>query len=156
MEREKIIIKRRYKASLQGIWDLWTTKEGFEKWWGPQEFRVEVQVLEAKPGGLLRYTMIAATPQSVKAMQDRGQAVSHAVRSTFSEFKPKSRLALTNVIDFIPGVDAYESVIAVDFSEQGGVVEMVSTLHGMHSEEFTRMQEAGYTSQLSKLDGMLA
>jgi hypothetical protein len=31
------------------------------------------------------------------------------------EFRPQSRLVLTNVIDFIPGVAAYESKIAVDF-----------------------------------------
>ena len=33
---------------------------------------------------------------------------------------------------------------------------MVITLHAMHSEEFTKMAEEGFTSQLGKLDQRFA
>lgn len=33
---------------------------------------------------------------------------------------------------------------------------MVVTLDGMHSDEFTKMQEEGFTSQLTKLDQRFA
>ncbi len=64
-----------------------------------------------------------------------------------------ARLVLTNVIDFLPNVATYESNIAVDFFTVGDRVRMVVTLDGMHSEEFTKMQKGGFTSQLTKLDG---
>jgi len=34
----KITIERTYEASIDVLWDLWTTKEGIESWWGPDGF----------------------------------------------------------------------------------------------------------------------
>jgi uncharacterized protein YndB with AHSA1/START domain len=148
----KVVIERTYRAALEDVWSLWTTKSGFESWWGPQGFRAEVHELDARSGGTLRYDMIADSPEMIAEMKRVGQPVSHATNSRFSEITPRSRLVLTNVIDFIPGVAPYESRIAVDFSESGGRVRMVVTLDTLHSDEFTKMQEEGFTSQLTKLD----
>lgn len=148
----KTVIERTYRASLEDVWDLWTTKEGFESWWGPQGFRAEVQELDARAGGKLRYEMIAATPEMVAEMTKMGQPPSHAVHSTFSKLEPKKKLVLTSLIDFLPGVEFYESHIAVDFSASGDSVKMVVTLDPMHNEAFTEMQLEGFTSQLSKLN----
>jgi hypothetical protein len=92
----------------------------------------------------------------IAAMKAQGQPPSHGVTSTFTELKPMERLILRNVIDFIPGVAPYEADIRVDFSASGGTVTMVTTLSGMHNEEFSKMQEEGYSSQLTKLDTMFA
>ena len=96
--------------------------------------------------------MIAATPEMIAAMAETGQPASHATHSRFTEVEPYQRLVLRNVIDFLPGVTAYESDIAVDLSVVGDRVRMVVTLDGMHSDEFTKMQTEGFTSQLTKLD----
>ena len=151
-KKAQIVIERTYRASLKDVWDLWTTKEGFESWWGPQGFRADVHEIDARVGGTLRYDMVADTPEMIAAMKEMGQPTSHATRSRFTELKPRSRLVLRNVIDFLPGVAAYESDIAVDLFETGGSVRMVVTLDGMHSDEFTEMQKEGFTSQLTKLD----
>ena len=151
-DRPKIVIERTYRARLQEIWDLWTTKEGFESWWGPQGFRVEVSALEARVGGPLVYDMIADTPEMVAAMRQAGQPERHATRGKFSELQPQRRLALTHLIDFLPGVATYESTIAVEFFPSGDNVRMVVTLDPMHDDQFTQMQSQGFTSQLSKLD----
>jgi uncharacterized protein YndB with AHSA1/START domain len=150
--KAKITIERTYRARLEDVWALWTTKDGFESWWGPQGFRVEVQELDARVGGLLRYEMIADSAEMVAAMAEVGRPVSHAVRSTFTQLTPRARLELTSVIDFLPGVAAYDNHIAVDFSSDGGQVRMLVTLEAMHSEEFSNMQLEGFTSQLTKLD----
>ena len=155
-QQGKIVIERSYRASLEDVWDLWTTKEGFESWWGPQGFRAEVHELDARAGGALRYDMIAASPETIAAMKQMGQPPSHAVRSRFTELQARERLVLTSVIDFLPGVAAYESDLAVDFFAVGERVRMVVTLHGMHHEDFTKMQEEGFTSQLTKLDERFA
>jgi uncharacterized protein YndB with AHSA1/START domain len=154
--KAKVVVERTYRAAVEDVWDLWTTKDGFESWWGPQGFRAEVEEIDAQVGGALRYEMIADTPEMIAAMKQMGQPTSHATRSRFAEFKPYSRLVLRNVIDFLPGVAAYESDIAVDFFPDGDRVRMVVTLDGMHSEEFTKMQKEGFTSQLTKLDARFA
>jgi uncharacterized protein YndB with AHSA1/START domain len=152
----KFVVERTYRATVEDVWDLWTTKVGFESWWGPQGFRADVHELDARVGGVLRYDMVADTPETIAAMKKMGDTTFHAVRSRFSELVPRSRLVLTSVIDFIPGVAAYESTIAVDIAPVGDRVRMVVALDGMHSEEMSRMQLEGFTSQLTKLDARFA
>jgi uncharacterized protein YndB with AHSA1/START domain len=36
--RQKITIEHTFRATLEEVWDLWTTKEGPESWWGPEGF----------------------------------------------------------------------------------------------------------------------
>ncbi len=155
-DTDKIVLERTWRASIEDVWDLWTTKEGFESWWGPQGFRAEVQEIDARTGGILRYEMIADAPEMIAWAKERGQATSHAVQSRFTEVQPRDRLVLTNVIDFLPGVPTYESRIVVDFASIGDRVRMSVTLGRMHDDEFTGMQQAGMSSQLTKLDARFA
>jgi uncharacterized protein YndB with AHSA1/START domain len=152
----KVVIERTYHARIEDIWALWMTKAGFESWWGPEGFRVEVHALEACVGGALRYDMIADSPEMIAAMKRMGQPTSHATRSRFAELRLHARVVLTNVIDFLAGVAPYESNIAVDFSAAGDTVRMVVTLDPMHTDAFTKMQQDGFTSQLTKLDRRFA
>ncbi len=150
------VIERTYKARVEELWELWTTKEGFESWWGPEGFRVEVHTLEARRGGALHYDMIADAPEMIAAMKQMGRPASHGARATFSEFKPHQSLTLRHVVDFLPGVKPYESTILAEFFPKGDRVRMVVTLRPMHDEEFTRMSRMGFTSQITKLDKRFA
>ena len=147
----KIVIERTYRAKLAELWDLWTTKEGFESWWGPEGFRVEVRTLEARAGGRLEYTMIAEGAEQVAAMKHMGQPLSTKARARFGEMRKDERLTLISLIDFLPDVEPYETTVAVDFRSAGASTTMVITLEPMHSEQFTHMAQAGWTSQLGKL-----
>jgi uncharacterized protein YndB with AHSA1/START domain len=150
--RSKVVIERTYRSRVEELWKLWTTKEGFESWWGPEGFRTEVHTLEARVGGILHYDMIAHAPEQIAALKKMGRSPSHEVRARLAEFMPLARVALINVIDFLPGVRPYESTIAVDFFTSGEDVRMVVTLDPMHNEEFTKMSTLGFTSQLTKLE----
>jgi uncharacterized protein YndB with AHSA1/START domain len=147
-----VVVERTYRATLEELWALWTTKDGFESWWGPEGFRVEVQVLEAHEGGALEYDMIADAPQAVAAMKAAGQPISHGTRGRFSAFRPHTHLELTHAIDFIDGVAPYDNVIEVDFYPAGDVVRMVTTIHPHLDPHWTGMAAQGYASQLTKLD----
>jgi len=149
--KSQVVLERTYAARVEELWKLWTTKEGFESWWGPEGFRAEVHTLEARVGGILHYDMIADAPEMIAAMQRMGRPTSHEARARFTEFKPLERVAITSVIDFLPGVEPYESTIGVDFFPSGKSVRMVVTLQPMHDEEFTKMSTMGFTSQLTKL-----
>ncbi len=150
--RKKIVVERAYKAKVEELWSLWTTKEGFESWWGPVGFRVEVQEIDPRVGGALRYDMIAATPEHIAAMKEMGQPTSHKTHGTFTIVEPMKRLEITHVIDFLPGVKPYESAMMVEFIPSGDRVRMVVHLSGMHDETFANMQKEGFASQITKLD----
>ena len=150
--RQPVRFERTYDGPVDDLWDLWTTKDGFESWWGPEGFRVEVHALEAREGGALHYDMIADAPAMIAAMKQMGRPVSHQTRGRFAEVKPHRRLAITHVIDFLPEVTPYESTIAVEFFPSPGSVRMVVHMDPMHDEEFTKMSTMGFASQLTKLD----
>jgi uncharacterized protein YndB with AHSA1/START domain len=147
-----VVIERVYRAPVEDLWALWTTKDGFESWWGPEGFRVEVHVLEPREGGALEYDMIADAPEAVAAMRELGQPVSHGTRGVYAEFRPHTRLKLVHVIDFIDGVAPYDSVIEVGFGTAGGHARMVVTIHPHLDPHWTKMSVEGFTSQLAKLD----
>ena len=146
------VIERTYRADLDELWQLWTTQEGFESWWGPAGFRAEVHTLEARPGGALHYDMIADAPEMTAAMKQMGRPASHPARGRFSDFQPQQRLAITTLIDFLPGVKPYETTMTVEFFRTGDHVRMVVSREPMHDEEFSKMSIMGFTSQLAKLD----
>ena len=152
----KFVATRTYRATLKQVWDLWTTKEGFESWWAPDGCRVDVREIDARPGGVLRYDMIAETPETNAAMKEIGLAPVNLNHGRFTELKPRSRLVLTFTIDFFPGVEAYETEIVVDLVAEGDSVRMVVELSGMHHDDFTKMQENAFNSQLAKLDARFA
>ena len=151
--KSSIVIERTYKAQPEELWELWTTKEGFESWWGPEEFRADVRRIEPRLGGALHYDMVADTPTMIAAMKDMGQPTSTECKGSFSEFRPHERLVLTQLIDFLPGVVPYDSTMQVDFvPASDGQVRMIVTLSQMHDAQTTKMQQEGFLSQLSKLD----
>ncbi len=147
-----VVVDRTYRATAQELWALWTTKDGFESWWGPEGFRVAVHRLEARTGGALDYDMIADAPEAIAAMKNMGQPISHGTHGTYAEFQPHERLALVHLIDFVPNSEPYESKIEVDFSAAGDEARMMVTIHPHLDPMWTRMSVQGFTSQLTKLD----
>lgn len=147
-----VVVERTYRAPVADLWALWTTRAGFESWWGPEGFRVEVHALEARVGGVLQYDMIADAPEAVAAMKQMGRPLSTSTRGRYKELKPTDRLVLVHDIDFVPGVEPYESVIEVDFYPKGDEARMVVTIHPHTDPNWTKMAVQGFASQLTKLD----
>ena len=156
MSEKKIVLQRSYQAELADVWALWATKEGFEAWWGPEGFRVEVHDFDLRVGGALSYDMIACTEETIAAMKNMGAPVSHGTHGKFAEVVPEERLRITHVIDFVPGIEPYEHDIQVELRAEGDTVHMVVTIDPHQSEELTRMATQGMESQLEKVPGILA
>jgi uncharacterized protein YndB with AHSA1/START domain len=152
----KIVFERTYRATVQELWEAWTTKEGFESWWGPEGFRVEVHVIEPRVNGKLHYDMIADTPEMVAAMKQMGRPASTPSHARFSEFRPMERLVLAHMIDFVPGVEPYESTFLVEFFPSSDRVRMLITASPGLNETFTKMSIEGWKQQLTKLDKRFA
>lgn len=149
-------MERSFTATLDEVWDLWTTKEGIESWWGPHGFRVEVRRLDVRAGGTLLYDMIADTPETRGFMKQAGMADRHEARITFREVIPHERLAYTHLADFIPGVAAYDVETVVTFAAMGPKVNMVLRFDRMHDELWTGRATEGWTMELAKLEARLS
>lgn len=154
--RQPIRIERTYQAPVEDLWDLWTTKEGLEAWWGPEGFRIEVHKLDLRLGGELVYDMIAVGAEQVAYMERSGMGVRHGTHGTFVEIEPLRRLKVLYMIDFIPGVEPYENNIQVEFFPEAESVRMVVTVDAHPDEHWTRRATIGFESQLTKLPAALA
>ncbi|WP_223641508.1 SRPBCC domain-containing protein [Corallococcus sp. EGB] len=151
-KRSTVTFERTYPATLDEVWELWTTKDGFESWWGPEGFSVKVHELDARPEGLLRYDMIATAPEQIAFMKQAGMPLSSPSSLTYTELTPKRRLSYRHAVDFIPGVTPYSVATVVELQANGGTVRMTVTSDAMHSEEWTKRASMGMQSQLTKLD----
>ena len=153
--KERVILERTFRASLDDVWELWTTKEGIESWWGPDGFRVEVLSLDLRPGGQLRYTMSAVRQQEIDFMKRAGMPISREHLLTFTEVSPPRRLVYDHAADFIPGVAPYDVEHVVELAPIGDGVRMVLSFEAMHDGQWTEMAKAGWESELGKLARVL-
>lgn len=149
--KRRITFERTYHASIEDVWDLWTTKDGLESWWGPEGFSIKVHKLDLRPGGVWEYAMIATAPEQIGFMKKAGMPLTTEQRVTYTEVAPQRRLAYDNLVDFIPGVAPYTAAALVEFHPREQGVKMVVTLDAMHDERWTEMSRMGWESQLGKL-----
>lgn len=156
MTKPRITLERTYDAPLDDIWELWTTKDGVESWWGPEGFAIKVQAMDVRPGGEMAYLMIAVAPDMVAFMKKANMPIEVPSRFTYTEVAPKTRLAFRHTVDFVPGVATYDVETSVDFHPAAGGIRLVLTLDAMHDAEWTDRMAKGWEMQLGKLARSLA
>ena len=155
MTKKRITIERTFDASIEDVWELWTTKEGIESWWGPDGFMVKVHTIDLRPGGALAYAMICAGPEQIEFMKKANMPLTTEHRLTYTEVTMQKRLTFTQKADFIPGVDPYDVETMVEFHSTKGGVRMLLTIDAMHDEHWTKMAVMGWESELGKLAKVL-
>jgi uncharacterized protein YndB with AHSA1/START domain len=151
-----VTFERSYQAAVANLWDLWTTKTGFESWWGPKGFRVDVHRIEPRVGGALVYDMIAVGREEIEFMKKTFARVAHATHGSFTQVVPHERLEIVHVIDFVPGQEAYEHRMRVEFFAEGKMARMVIAVEPHTTPEWTQAARMGMESQLTKLPEVLA
>jgi len=155
-DRPKLTLERTFKTSLEEVWELWTTRDGIESWWGPEGFSVAVSELDLRPGGELVYAMSATEPEQMAYMTKAGMPLVTKHRLTYTEVNPVRRLAYKYMVDFIPGVVPYEVDTVIELHEVKDGVRMVLTFDRMHDDVWTRLAVMGRESELGRLDALLA
>jgi uncharacterized protein YndB with AHSA1/START domain len=153
--RRRVTIERSFNAPIDKVWELWTTKDGIESWWGPPGFEVKVRTLDVRRGGELLYAMTAVAPDQIEFLKKAGMALTTESLATYTEVVPRTRLAFTQMADFIPNVKPYEVATTVDFETQQQGVRLVLTLDAMHDEYWTNMAVMGWEQELGKLARLL-
>ena len=153
--RQTVTLERTFEASIQEVWDLWTTKDGIESWWGPDGFAVEVRRLDLRPGGELVYATTAVGSDQIAFMKKAGMSPTIETRVTYTEVDPPRRLAYSTHADFIPGVEPYRAATVVELNPTADGVRLILIQEGMHDEHWTQMAVKGWENELDKLAKVL-
>jgi uncharacterized protein YndB with AHSA1/START domain len=152
---KQLEIVREYRAPIEDLWELWTTREGIESWWGPEGFTVKVSELDLRIGGEMHYTMAATAPEQVEFMRKAELPLSTEVRLTYTGVRPNELLAYETLADFIPGVEPYAIATTVQFQRIPLGGRMTLLFDRMHDEPWTQRARLGRESELAKLARLL-
>jgi uncharacterized protein YndB with AHSA1/START domain len=153
---ERVTIERTYAASIEDVWEMWTTKDGIESWWGPEGFATTVRAIDLRAGGTLDYTMRATEPGQIEFLKKAGMPLAIDHRLTYTDVTPPKRLGFSHYADFIPGVEPYRIHHTVDLDNVADAVPVTVTIDRMHDDYWTEMAVKGWTSELEKLAKVLA
>ena len=153
--RRTITLERTFDAPVEEVWEMWTTKNGIESWWGPEGFVTEVRKIDLRPGGELDYSMIAVAPEQIEFLKRAGMSATTPSKVTYTEVMPLRRLAYRSRADFIPGVEPYDVMTTVEFYPEAEGTRMVLMFETMHDEHWTNMAAMGWESELGKLERVL-
>jgi uncharacterized protein YndB with AHSA1/START domain len=153
--RRRVILERSFQAAIEEVWDLWTTKEGIESWWGPDGFAVKVLRLDLRPGGELVYATTAIGSDQIEFMKNAGMPLTIETRVRYTKVAPPTRLAYITRADFIPGVEPYDAETVIELLSTAEGVRLVLTQEAMHDEHWTQMAVMGWESELGKLARIL-
>jgi uncharacterized protein YndB with AHSA1/START domain len=152
-KKTQVTIERALKAPVERVWKMWTTKEGLEKWWGPEGFTSEVRHLDVRVGGRFEIVMTAVVPEIVAHLKAAGLDASSVAKGEYTEVEVNRRLVYENAIDFIPGVAPYVTTTTAAMSPApGGGTRLVVTNDALHDAQWTEMSRMGWEQQLGKLE----
>ena len=154
-EQRTVRIERTYDASPAEVWELWTTADGIESWWGPEGFGVEVLELDVRPGGMMTYSMIAQAVEMKAFMESQGMPTTTTHDMHFTEVMPYRRLSYHNTVDFVPGVESYDVGTHLELEPLGNRTRLILILDAMHDDHWTDMSVAGWEQQLDNLSTIL-
>jgi uncharacterized protein YndB with AHSA1/START domain len=148
-------LERTYDAPAKLIWELWTTAAGLDEWFAPDGFESRVSELELRPGGQLRFTMTATSPEQAEFMRSTGNPLSVELCKTLTEAAPPTRLAYLSLIDFIPDQEPYEHLTTIDIEPAGDRTNVVMTIDPLHDETWTQGYLAHRGNELDNLEAAI-
>jgi uncharacterized protein YndB with AHSA1/START domain len=64
-KKSQVTFERTFRAGIEKVWKMWTTKEALAKWWGPEGFAAEVRRLDVRPGGGFEIVMTAVLQEII-------------------------------------------------------------------------------------------
>jgi uncharacterized protein YndB with AHSA1/START domain len=156
LDANAIRFERVYDASLEDIWALWTTKEGFEEWFAPEGMRVEVSTLKLQVGGALDYVITAVGAEQVAYFTNLKRPHTARVSGRFIEIVHHRRLRIRFDIDFVPGVEPYPYDMVVELGVNAGQVQMILTVDRHPDPEMMRGAILALNNQLRRFDLAIA
>jgi len=132
-----LVLRRAFTASRQRVFRAWIEPEALEHWLRPRGMGVTVSSLDARVGGSFRFDV-----------EDGGSIV-----GTYLHIVPPEKLVFTWSGEAIQG---RETVVTLDFLDQGPVTEVVLTHEGLSTPELRALVGTGWPSLLDALAEVLS
>ena len=132
-----LVLRRAFTASRQRVFRAWITPRALEHWLRPRGMSVTVRSLDARVGGTFRFEV-----------EDGSSIV-----GTYLHIVPPEQLVFTWSGEAIQG---RETVVTLDFLDQGPVTEIVLTHEGLSTEAMRARVGAGWPSLLDALASVLS
>jgi uncharacterized protein YndB with AHSA1/START domain len=149
--QDAVVIERRFDASPDLIWQMWTDPEHFRAWYGPTDAAVTVAKMDVRVGGSRLVCIELETPGAGMQMWFTGE---------FREVVTNKRLVYTEAISdengtVLPAPDAgpavghpVTTVVTVELQDIDGCTRMTLTHAGIPADS---AGAAGWTIALDKL-----
>jgi uncharacterized protein YndB with AHSA1/START domain len=145
MTEHTIVIERELDAPRELVWKAWTDPDEVARWWGPEHFttpREKIQ-FDLRPGGVCRLTMV--DPEGQEYPSD----------GHFRIVEPPARLSFGEDSTEHPLIESGETTVElIDLGPKR--TKLVITSRLICADELTAMAQAGWASQLGKLERHLA
>jgi uncharacterized protein YndB with AHSA1/START domain len=145
MTERTIVIERELDAPRELVWRVWTEPDEVAKWWGPQGFTTPRETIEydLRPGGRARMVMVG--PDGQEYPND----------GEFTVVEPPARLGWREDEVDSPMIQSVDTTI--EFVDLGGDrTKVVVTSRMVCADELVAMANAGWNSQLDRLEQLLA
>jgi uncharacterized protein YndB with AHSA1/START domain len=130
-----LVLRRVFAASRQRVFRAWIEPAALERWLRPRGMRMTVSLLEARVGGAFRFDLA-----------DGG-----FIAGTYLAIVPPEKLVFTWSGR---ATHSRESVITVDFLDQGALTEVVLTHAGLSAPDLA-LVSGGWPSLLDALAEVL-
>ncbi len=148
---QEIIITRTFDAPRELVWQMWTTAEHLQQWWGPEGWTLPVCELDFRPGGTWFYCM-----QGPDGMQSCGKA-------TYLEINAPDRIVYEDAFADADGNPLEEMPlghITLRFIDAGGKTTVHNTVRYPTKADRDKViemgMEAGFDQTLNRLEAYLA
>jgi len=141
-----IAITRTFDAPREAVFAAWTDPAQFSRWLGPGDVRAEVVTLDPRVGGSYRIVM-----------HDIPGGGHHAVRGTYREFDPPSRLVFTWAWeqDAETKRAGHETLVTMTLRALGGRTELTLRHERFESETSRDGHNRGWNGCFEKLANYL-
>ena len=132
-----LVLRRTFTASRQRVFRAWISPVALEHWLRPRGMSMTVHSLDARVGGSFRFDL-----------EDGSSMI-----GTYLQIVPPEHLVFT----WSGGAaQSWETVVTLDFLDQGPVTEVVLTHEGLSTPERRALAEGGWPSLLDALASVLS
>lgn len=151
-----LLLSRVFNAPREVVWQAWTQPDRLTRWFAPEPFTPAAAKVDLRPGGSFLYNM-----RSPEGAEFWGKGVYREVTpperlvylDTFADEEgnpvPPERYGLG--ADYPP-----ETLVTITLADQGSRTLLTVIHAGLPVGEGSDMTEAGWRSQLDRLDAALA
>ena len=158
LENKTLTLTRDFDGSIDKVWRAFADKETFEKWWGPEGWETTTTEFDFTPGGRVHYGMKCVDEDQGEwfGQSSWGMMLIDSVdapnRFTYRDYFSDESGTLNQDMPTIS--------VTNQFVEENGRTTFTSVSQAESADQIEELLKMGmvegFTSQLSKLDAMLA